>query len=77
MNSMKNLINSSLVNLNRLLKANKLSLNIVKTEFMVIGSRQCQGTFDDHELRVTVNSESVRQVTSSKSLEVTLDENRT
>ena len=77
MNSMKNLINSSLVNLNRLLKANKLSLNIVKTEFMFIGSRQRQGTFDDHELRVTVNSESVRQVTSSKTLEVTLDENRT
>ena len=34
---LENLMNSSLVNLNRWLIANKLSLNIAKTEFMVIG----------------------------------------
>ena len=33
---LENLMNSSLVNLNRWLIANKLSLNIAKTEFMVI-----------------------------------------
>ena len=44
-------MNSSLINLNRWLIANKLSLNIAKTEFMVIGSRQRLATFNN-ELRV-------------------------
>ena len=74
---LENLMNSSLVNLNRWLIANKLSLNIAKTEFMVIGSRQRLATFDNHELRVTVDSEPVRQVTSTKTLGLTLDENLT
>ena len=67
-------MNSSLVNLSRWLKANKLSLNIAKTEFMVIGSRQRLATFDNHELRVTVDSEPVRQVNSTKTLGLTMDE---
>ena len=74
---LENLMHSSLVNLNRWIKANKLSLNIAKTEFMVIGSRQRLAAFDNHKLRVTVNSEPVRQVTSTKTLELTLDENLT
>ena len=36
----ENKINRELISLNRWLKANKLSLNIAKTEFMIIGSRQ-------------------------------------
>ena len=74
---LENLMNSSLVNLNRWIKANKLSLNIAKTEFMFIGSRQRLAAFDNHKLRVTVDSEPVRQVTSTKTLELTLDENLT
>ena len=74
---LENLMNSSLVNLNRWLIANKLSLNIAKTEFMVIGSRQRLATFDNHELRVTVDSEPVRQVTSTKTLGLNLYENLT
>ena len=70
-------MNSSLVNLNRWLIANKLSLNIAKTEFMVTGSRQRLATFDNHELRVTVDSEPIRQVTSTKTLGLTLDKNLT
>ena len=70
-------MNSSLVNLNRWLIANKLSLNIAKSEFMVIGLRQRLATFNNHELRVTVDSEPVRQVTSTKTLGLTLDENLT
>jgi hypothetical protein len=53
------LINFELQSLNRWLLANKLSLNIAETEFMVIGSRQRLTTFDDHELCVTVNGASV------------------
>ena len=37
---LENTTNRELINLNRWLKANKLSLNIAKTEFMTIGSRQ-------------------------------------
>jgi hypothetical protein len=44
------LMNSSLINLNRWLIANKLSLNIAKTEFMIIGSLQSIATFNNHEL---------------------------
>ena len=57
--------------------ANKLSLNVAKTEFMVIRSRQQLATFDDHELCVTVNTESIKikQVKSAKTLGLTLDEN--
>ena len=40
LSELENAIYSSLINLNRWLIANKLSLNIVKTVFMVIGSRQ-------------------------------------
>ena len=36
---LENLMNFELRSLNRSLLANKLSLNIAKTEFMVIGSR--------------------------------------
>ena len=71
------LINFELQSLNRWLLANKLSLNIAKTEFMVIGSRQRLTTFDDHELCVTVNGASVKQVKSAKTLGITLDENLT
>ena len=75
--NLENLINFELQSLNRWLLANKLSLNIAKTEFMVIGSRQRLATFDDHELCVTVNGASVKQVKSSKTLGITLDENLT
>ena len=53
---LENLMNSSLINLNRWLIADKLSLNIAKTEFMVIGSRQCLATFNNDELRVSVDT---------------------
>ena len=33
---------------------------------MVVGSRQRLASFDNHELRVTVDSEPVRQVTLQK-----------
>jgi hypothetical protein len=56
------LINSSLINLNRWLIANKLSLNIAKTEFMIIGSRQRLASFNNYELSVSVDNVPVRQV---------------
>ena len=70
-------MNSSLSNLSSLLTANKLSLNIARTEFMVIGFHQHLATFDSDDLCITVSSEPVRQVNSTKTLELTLDENLT
>ena len=39
---LESLINIELQNLNQWLQANRLSLNIAKTEFMIISSRQKQ-----------------------------------
>ena len=66
---LENAIDSSLINLNRWLIANKLSFNIVKTVFIIIGSRQGLATFNNHELRVTVDVEPVRQINPTKTLE--------
>ena len=57
--------------------ANKLSLNIAKTEFMIICSRQRLATFNNYELSVSVDNVPVRQVSSTKTLGLTLDENLT
>ena len=40
MTDVENAVNSDLENLRNWLIANKLSLNVAKTEFMLIGSRQ-------------------------------------
>ncbi len=50
LSDLENLMNFDLQNLNRWLIANKLSLNVAETEFMVIGSRQRLATIDDPEL---------------------------
>ena len=77
LSDLEHLINFELQSRNRWLIANKLSLNIAKTEFMVIVSRQRLATFDDLELCVTVNNASVKQVKSAKTLWKNLDENLT
>ena len=41
-------MNIELGKLKEWLNVNKLSLNVAKTEFMVIGSRQRLATFDNH-----------------------------
>ena len=50
------------------LSANKLTLNMTKTEFMLIASRQKLSQF-------TINENAVEQVTSFKSLGVYVDQN--
>jgi hypothetical protein len=51
-----------------LMNIDKLSLNVAKTEFMVIGSRQRLATFDDHEINVFVGNDKIERANSSKSL---------
>ena len=54
---LEDLMNIKLGKLKEWLNANKLSLNVAKTEFMVIGSRQRLATYDDHEINVFVGKD--------------------
>ena len=60
---LENEINRELINLNRWLKANKLSLNIAKTEFMIIGSRQrIQTNCCNHQFKIQLESKNIENV---------------
>jgi hypothetical protein len=52
---------------------NKLTLNMSKTEFMVIGSRQRLYTFDNAPV-LTIGGAPIKQVKSTKSLGLHIDE---
>ena len=70
-------MNAELKSLNSWLEVNKLSLNIAKTEFMVIGSRQRLATHAILDLDVFVDNKRISRVSSSESLGLTMDENLT
>ena len=61
-------MNAELISLNTWLKSNKLSLNIAKTEFMVIGSCQRLATFENNDLKVFVGNKGIKNVQSTISL---------
>ncbi|CAB3998795.1 Hypothetical predicted protein [Paramuricea clavata] len=67
-------VNSDLENLRKWLIANKLSLNVAKTEFMLIGSKQMIRSISDLQLNVKIENESVKQVHESITLGVTIDQ---
>ena len=48
-------INSDLKYIDRWLKANKLSLNVAKTEFMVISSRQKLQSLNDYTMNIHID----------------------
>ena len=54
--------------------ANKLTLNMAKTEFMLIASRQKLSQFIESP-SLTINQNAVEQLTSTKSLGVYVDQN--
>ena len=73
---LENKINRELINLNRWLKANKLSLNIAKTEFMIIGSRQrIQTNCCNHQFNIQLESKNIENVDHTKSLGIFIDKN--
>ena len=55
------------------LSANKLTLNMTKTEFMLIRSRQRLSTLTESRI-LAMNDLQVSQVTTAKSLGVTIDD---
>ena len=66
-------INPELSNLNRWLKANKLSLNVAKTELMIIGSRQRLDTQSD-KIDIEIDGEKIKRVDHTKSLGLVIDD---
>ena len=60
-------MNHDLSNVNTWLTANKLTLNSSKTEFMLIGSRQRLGTYDT-SAKLIIGGDIIKQVSSVKFL---------
>ena len=69
-------LNKDLLNISKWLIANKLTLNMTKTEFMLIGSRQKLNALTASPV-LSINGTSVKQVSTSKSLGVLIDANLT
>ena len=66
-------LTSELSNLNCWLRANRLSLNVAKTELMIIGSRQRLNTQCD-EVDIRIDDEMIKRVDRTKSLGLTIDD---
>ena len=67
-------LNHDLSNVYKWLSANKLTLNMTKTEFMLIASGQKLSQFSESP-SLTINENAIEQVTSAKSLGVYVDQN--
>ena len=69
---LQTILNSELNNINQWLVANKLTLNVDKTEYMIIGTRQ-KSNHLSHNMEVHIGEKKLKQVTSKKVLGVTID----
>ena len=69
-------LNYDLSNVYGWLSANKLTLNMTKTEFILIASRQKLSQFTEKSLSCyNINENAIEQVTSAKSFGVYADQN--
>ena len=66
-------VNSDLENLRKWLIANKLSLNVAKTEFMLIGSKTMIKKNSDSRLNIFIENKQIKQVSECKTLGVIVD----
>ena len=71
---LENVLNQELQNLNIWLRVNKLSLNIAKTEFMIIGSRQRLNVNVDGHINITINDQPIKKVSEMETLGMTIDQ---
>ena len=53
---------------------NRLSLNIAKTEFMVIGSNQRIHALSNNQIDIEIDGKSIKRVKEAKSLGLFIDE---
>ena len=73
-NELETEVNSDLENLREWLLANRLSLNVTKTEFISIGSQQMLQWISDYQLNISIEGKQIQQVTESKTVGVTVDQ---
>ena len=71
--TLKFLINKDLESLDKWLITNKLSLNVSKTEFMLVTTRQ-KRQFIDEALSISIKNKPIKQVKSSKTLGLHIEE---
>ena len=69
---LKPAVTSELNNLTCWLRANKLSLNVAKTELMIIGSRQRLNA-QCEEINISIDDRTIKRVDHTKSLGLTID----
>ena len=69
---LKQALTPELSNLSCWLKANKLSLNVAKTELMIIGSRQ-RLSVQNEDVEIRIDDQIIKRVEHTKSLGVTID----
>ena len=74
MTDLETAVNSDLENLRKGLIANKLSLNVAKTEFMLIGSKPMIKNISDSCPNVYIENIQIKQVHECKTLGVTIDQ---
>ena len=74
--SIQSSLNEDLLNINGWLTANKLTLNMTKTEFMLIGSRQKLNNLPSLPF-LNINNVPMKHSQCSKSLGLLIDENLT
>ena len=71
---LENTVNLELRNLQRWLITNRLSINIAKTEFMVIGSNQRIHALSKNQIDIEIDGKSIKKVEEAKSLGLFIDE---
>ena len=74
---LQNVMNSELKNLNDWLITNELSLNIAKTEFMIVRSRQRINANQDNNMSIRIDDHEINRVHSVKCLGLYIDRHLT
>ena len=68
-------INTEQKSINLLLRDNKLSLGVAKTEFMIISSSQKLQSLNDKTININVDRVKINETNHSKALGLNIDEN--
>ena len=74
MTDLENAVKLELRNLQRWLITNRLSRNVAKTEFMVIGSNQRIHTLWNNKIDIEIDGKSIKKVKEAKLLGLLIDE---
>ena len=74
---LENVLNRELQNVKIWLEFNKLSLNITKTEFMVIWSCQRVNVNADESINITIIDQQVKKVNETETLGLTIEQHLT